>query len=145
MAIKIVTLILLSRRNYYVMSLTKIWSTYDDLGSNSINGKYHGFYSSWISLKHNTLCSRHGSDKFFCLGLLIMNYETFLYVQSEFMLKTIPAWYLLLVIFQIYFFTTIKNDQKTINFIYFCSNSILPSILPHPKPSFMHLTYSKQS
>ena len=57
-----------------------------------------------------TSCCRHSSDKFLWLGLLIMNYESFLCVQSEFMLKTIPAGYPLLVIFQIYFFTTIKND-----------------------------------
>ena len=71
----------------------------------------------------STLCGRHGPDKNLRLGLLIMNYETFLCVQSESMLKTIPAGYSLLVIFQIYFFNTIKSDQKTINFVYFCSNS----------------------
>ena len=80
-------------------------------------------------IKWSTSCCRHSSDKFLRLGLLIMNYESFLCVQSEFMLKTIPAGYSLLVIFQIYFFTTIKNDQKTINFIYFCSNSQIFEII----------------
>ena len=83
-----------------------------------------------------TLCCGHGSAKFFCLGLLIMNYESFLCVQSEFMLKTIPAGYSLLVIFQIYFFTTIKMTRKaSISSISAQIVSFL-SLPPYPKPSF---------
>ena len=74
-----------------------------------------------------------------------MNSEPLLYVQSESMLKTIPAGYSLLVIFQIYFFTTIKMTRKAS--ISSISAQIVRffSILPHKKPSSMPLAYSKQS
>ena len=102
-------------------------------------------WGSRALLEYPTSCCRHSSDKFLWLGLLIMNYESFLCVQSEFMLKTIPAGYSLLVIFQIYFFTTIKMTRKAS--ISSISAQIVRffSILPHTKPSSMPLAYSKQS
>ena len=52
-------------------------------------------YMLWLldNNKYYTVCCRYGSGKLFWLGLWFMNYERFLCVQSQFMLKTIPAWY----------------------------------------------------
>ena len=70
---------------------------------------YSGYFLLLVDLKKVkkvllesslTLCGRHDPDKNLRLGLLFMKSEPSLCVQSESMLKTIPAGYSPLVNFQ---------------------------------------------